>query len=130
MAHRRGRFDTDGAGGSTSFVMGRLSGTVLGAGLGMLFAPRAGSELRSQLTDQAGHLASQASEKYRRATVNAGEWVDGVATCTTTRKTPCRATPRTRGATWVTRRAWVQRSGGQGVTLRPPTQVSTPDRAR
>jgi gas vesicle protein len=58
-------------------MMGRLSGTVLGAGLGMLFAPRAGSELRSQLTDQAGDLGNQASEKYRRATVNAGEWVDG-----------------------------------------------------
>src|SRR5438874_2632083 len=60
------RFDNDSGGGS-SFVMGLLTGTVLGAGLGMLFAPKAGSELRSQLSEQAGNLANTASEGYRRA---------------------------------------------------------------
>src|SRR5437879_11422337 len=69
------RFDHEGSGGG-SFVMGLLTGTVLGAGLGMLFAPKAGSELRRQLSDQAGSLANQASEGYRRATGSAGEWVD------------------------------------------------------
>jgi gas vesicle protein len=77
MARGRDRFDTDGGGSGAGFVMGLLTGTVLGAGLGMLFAPRAGSKLRSQLTDQAGNLANQASEGLRRATANAGEWVDG-----------------------------------------------------
>ena len=47
--------------------MGLLTGTVLGAGLGMLFAPRAGSELRNQLSEQAGNFANTASEGYRRA---------------------------------------------------------------
>jgi len=75
MADGYDRFDNENRGGG-SFVMGLLTGTVLGAGLGMLFAPKAGSELRSQLSDQAGTLANQASEGYRRATENAGEWAE------------------------------------------------------
>ncbi len=57
MADGYDRFDNEGSGGG-SFVMGLLTGTVLGAGLGMLFAPKAGSELRSQLSEQAGNLAN------------------------------------------------------------------------
>jgi gas vesicle protein len=56
--------------------MGLLTGTVLGAGLGMLFAPRAGAELRSQLSEQAGNMANQASEGYRRASESAGQWAE------------------------------------------------------
>jgi gas vesicle protein len=62
----------EGAGGS-SFIIGLLTGTVLGAGLGMLFAPRSGSELRSKLSEQAG---SMASEGYRRASESAGHWAE------------------------------------------------------
>jgi gas vesicle protein len=69
------RFDSDSGGGS-SFVMGLLTGTVLGAGLGMLFAPKAGSELRSQISEQAGNLANTASEGYRKASETAGEWAE------------------------------------------------------
>jgi gas vesicle protein len=65
--------DNDGGGG---FVLGLLTGTVLGVGLGMLFAPKAGSELRNQLSDQAGALANQAQEGYRKATQNAGHWAE------------------------------------------------------
>jgi gas vesicle protein len=75
MADGYDRFDQDSNSGS-SFVMGLLTGTVLGAGLGMLFAPKAGSELRNQLKEEAGHLANQASEGYRRAASSASEWVD------------------------------------------------------
>src|SRR6266699_3005626 len=75
MADGYDRFDNESGGGG-SFVMGFLTGTVLGAGLGMLFAPKAGSELRSQLSDQAGNLAQQASEGYRQATESAGEWAE------------------------------------------------------
>jgi gas vesicle protein len=42
----------------------------------MLFAPKAGSELRGQLSEQAGNLANTASEGYRRATEAAGTWAD------------------------------------------------------
>jgi hypothetical protein len=53
MADGYDRFENEGGGGG-SFVMGLLTGTVLGAGLGMLFAPKSGSELRNQLSEQAG----------------------------------------------------------------------------
>src|SRR5688572_26142141 len=69
------RFDNESGGGS-SFVMGLLTGTVLGAGLGMLFAPKAGSDLRNQISEQAGTLANTASEGYRRATESANEWAE------------------------------------------------------
>jgi gas vesicle protein len=69
------RFENEGGGGG-SFVMGLLTGTVLGAGLGILFAPKSGSELRNQISDQANNIANQASEGYRRATETAGGWAD------------------------------------------------------
>ena len=73
MADGYDRFENEGSGGG-SFVMGLLTGTVLGAGLGMLFAPKSGSELRSQLSEQAGNLANTASEGYRKAAESAGQW--------------------------------------------------------
>src|SRR2546426_12320365 len=76
MADGYDRFENEGGGGG-SFVMGLLTGTVLGAGLGMLFAPKSGSELRNQLSEQAGNLANTASEGYRRATETAGELAEG-----------------------------------------------------
>src|SRR3954449_2791192 len=75
MADGYDRFDNEGGGGG-SFVMGLLTGTVLGAGLGMLFAPKAGSELRSQIGEQAGNIANTASDGYRRASEQAGQWAD------------------------------------------------------
>jgi gas vesicle protein len=75
MADGYDRFENEGNGGG-SFVMGLLTGTVLGAGLGILFAPKSGSELRNQLSEQAGSLANQASEGVRKVTDSAGEWAD------------------------------------------------------
>jgi len=75
MADGYDRFDNESNGGG-SFVMGLLTGTVLGAGLGMLFAPKAGSELRNQLSEQAGNIANTASEGYRKATESAGQWAE------------------------------------------------------
>jgi gas vesicle protein len=69
------RFENEGSGGG-SFVMGLLTGTVLGAGLGMLFAPKAGTELRNQISEQAGNLATAASDQYQRATEAASGWAD------------------------------------------------------
>ena len=76
MADGYDRFDNESGNAGSSFVMGLLTGTVLGAGLGMLFAPKAGSELRSQLSEKAGNLANTASEGVRRASETAGEWAD------------------------------------------------------
>src|SRR5687768_13151429 len=74
MAYEYDRFEREDGGGS--FLMGLLAGTVLGAGLGMLFAPRPGSELRNQLTEQAGRLRDTAGGAYSQATDKVGQIVD------------------------------------------------------
>lgn len=74
MAYEYDRFEREDGGGS--FLMGLLAGTVLGAGLGMLFAPRPGSELRNQLTEQAGRLRNTAGGAYSQATDKVGQIVD------------------------------------------------------
>lgn len=73
MADSYDRYESEHGGG---FMMGLLTGTVLGAGLGMLLAPKAGSELRGQLSEQARHLGSMANDQYRRASETAGGWVE------------------------------------------------------
>ena len=54
------------------FTLGLLAGAVLGAGLGMLFAPRSGAEMRGRLSEEANEFASTASRQYKKAatTVN------------------------------------------------------------
>jgi gas vesicle protein len=74
MAYEYDRFEREEGGGS--FLMGLLAGTVLGAGLGMLFAPKSGAELRSQIGDQAGKLRHKANDKYAQATDKVGQLVD------------------------------------------------------
>lgn len=74
MAYEYDRFEREDNGGS--FLMGLLAGTVLGAGLGMLFAPRAGSELRNQLSEQAGRLRSTAGDTYHQASDKVSHIVD------------------------------------------------------
>ena len=73
MADNYDRYDEGGNGGG--FVIGLLTGAVLGAGLGMLLAPRAGSELRGQIGEQAKNLGNYAADQYRRA----GETASGLA---------------------------------------------------
>ena len=73
------RFNHDsrsGEGVGGGFVMGLLTGTVLGAGLGMLFAPKAGTELRNRLSEQAANLGNTASETARRAGESASQWAE------------------------------------------------------
>jgi len=74
MAYEYDRFEREDGGGS--FLMGLLAGTVLGAGLGMLFAPRPGSELRNQLTEQAGRLRHTAGDAYSQASGTMNKIVD------------------------------------------------------
>jgi gas vesicle protein len=74
MAYEYDRFEREDGGGS--FLMGLLAGTVLGAGLGMLFAPKAGAELRNQLSEQAVRLRSTANETYHQASDKVSQMVD------------------------------------------------------
>ena len=65
MAYEYDRVEREDGGGS--FLMGLLAGTVLGAGLGMLFAPKAGVEVRKQLSEQATRLRSTATDTIQHA---------------------------------------------------------------
>ncbi len=73
MAYEYDRFEREDGG---SFLMGLLAGTVLGAGLGMLFAPKTGSELRNQLGEQAGRIRTTAADGYNQATEKVSQIVD------------------------------------------------------
>jgi hypothetical protein len=74
MAYEYDRYEREDGGGS--FLMGLLAGTVLGAGLGMLFAPKAGMELRNQLSEQTGKLKSTANDAYSQASEKVSQMVD------------------------------------------------------
>lgn len=74
MADSFDQYDKDTHG--NGFMMGLLTGTVLGAGLGMLLAPKAGTELRGAIGEQARNLGNKASEQYRRASESAGDWAE------------------------------------------------------
>ena len=58
------------------FVIGLLTGTVVGAGLVMWLAPRSASELGERIGDSARSLGEQASARYRQASARVGEAVD------------------------------------------------------
>lgn len=73
MAHE---FEETNGSNATSFMMGMLTGAVLGAGLGLLFAPKTGSETRQMLSDQANNLSRTASKQYEQATEAASTLVD------------------------------------------------------
>ena len=54
----------DGAGSlgsGTGFLTGLFAGVVIGSGLGLLFAPRKGSELRDQVADSAASVGKAVS---------------------------------------------------------------------
>ena len=71
MGYEYDRIEREDGGGS--FLMGLLAGTVLGAGLGMLFAPKAGAEVRKQLSEQASRLRSTATDTYNQASEKIGQ---------------------------------------------------------
>jgi gas vesicle protein len=71
MGYEYDRIEREDGGGS--FLMGLLAGTVLGAGLGMLFAPKAGADVRKQLSEQANRLRSTANETYQQASEKIGQ---------------------------------------------------------
>jgi gas vesicle protein len=53
--------------GSGRFAVGLLVGAACGAGLGLLFAPKVGSQLRRQIGERATNLANVTSSTYRKA---------------------------------------------------------------
>lgn len=69
-------YDRYEEGSGAGFIMGLLTGAVLGVGLGMLLAPKAGAELRGTLGARARDMSQKASEQYRHAAEMAGQWAE------------------------------------------------------
>jgi gas vesicle protein len=128
MAYEYDRFEREDGGGS--FLMGLLAGTVLGAGLGMLFAPKPGAELRTKLSEQAGKLRSTAADGYQQATGKVTQMVDrgreaydrarqtaGAAVDNATSATPGSANPAGGTRTDVENMSSVRASGSAGNRL-------------
>jgi hypothetical protein len=126
MAYEYDRFEREDGGGS--FLMGLLAGTVLGAGLGMLFAPRAGSEIRNQLSSRRAAFARRLEIPIIRRLTRSATWWTVAGKRTSAREAPpprrppappawapARVRPRqTRQAT----RRLVPRTGYEGSAVR------------
>ena len=61
--------------GGGGFVIGLLCGAALGAAIGLMFAPKAGSQLRQTLVDSTGDIRKKASDAYGQATQTVNEYV-------------------------------------------------------
>jgi gas vesicle protein len=60
------------------FVIGLVTGTVVGAGLAIWLAPRAASELRDQLTESANDVRRRATDRFQQTSARVGEAVDEI----------------------------------------------------
>lgn len=60
------------------FVLGLMTGTVVGAGLAIWLVPRAASELRNRLTDSLDDVGNRASDQLQQASARVGETVDHI----------------------------------------------------
>ena len=60
-------YDTHAQAHSSGFLYGVLLGSVVGASLALLFAPKAGRELRTDLADATSRLRHRAGEAYNEA---------------------------------------------------------------
>ncbi len=59
-----------------SFVIGLMTGTIVGAGLVMWLAPRAAAELRARMRENAKNVGQLASDSYQQASARVGGAVD------------------------------------------------------
>ena len=58
------------------FLKGLLTGTFVGAGLAIWFAPRLAAELRQRVADSARDLRARASDRYDRVAARVDEAVE------------------------------------------------------
>lgn len=60
------------------FATGILTGAMVGAGLALLFAPKAGSALREDIRESAGSLRDAIARQYREIADRAGVEIDNL----------------------------------------------------
>ena len=79
MGDGHDRSDNGNSGGNT-FLMGVLTGAVVGAGVALFCTSKMGEDLRNQIAEQANTIAKTAADKaqdgYRRVTETANDWAD------------------------------------------------------
>jgi gas vesicle protein len=76
MMREMNTYETETSG--SNFMMGVLCGAAIGAAVGLLLAPKAGAELRSQLYDQSSRLRRKAMDGYNAAAETVSNVVDDV----------------------------------------------------
>jgi gas vesicle protein len=80
VMHEVDSYYGDSAAHSNGFMMGLLCGAAVGAALGLLFAPKPGSELRHQLYDSTERIRRRAGEvageAYNQASGTVEDLVD------------------------------------------------------
>jgi gas vesicle protein len=62
------QWDQNDGGRYRGFAFGLLTGTFVGAGLALWFAPRLAAELRERATDTAKDLGRRVADRYERVT--------------------------------------------------------------
>lgn len=60
----------------SSFMLGILTGAFVGAGVALLFAPKSGTEMRAQLSEQSRRLADRVNEQTESLRATAGQLRD------------------------------------------------------
>jgi gas vesicle protein len=69
--------ESDGTGSSAgTFFIGMFAGAVIGAGLGLWFAPKSGAEMREQLGDSARDVSNRVSKTVTELSTKGREAFD------------------------------------------------------
>ncbi|MEO8678245.1 MAG: YtxH domain-containing protein [Vicinamibacterales bacterium] len=63
---------------SYGFIVGLLTGTLIGAGLALWLTPNSAAELRGRATDAAKGLGKRATDRYQQASARVGDKVEDI----------------------------------------------------
>ena len=95
------RWNDEESTGSGTFLLGALAGALVGAGVALLMAPKAGAEVRRDLTEGYGSVRDAAARRYRDLADRASAKLDQALKGSNRRSMSTRAVPR---QPWATRR--------------------------